>query len=34
MKASIIGTAAVAAFMITFYTTGGLVAVGTLAINL
>jgi SecD/SecF fusion protein len=34
MKASVIGTAAVAAFMITFYTTGGLVAVGTLAINI
>lgn len=34
VKASIIGTAAVAAFMITFYTTGGLVAVGTLAINI
>jgi SecD/SecF fusion protein len=34
VKASIIGTALVAAFMITFYTTGGLVAVGTLAINI
>jgi len=33
-RASIIGTAAVAAFMITFYTVGGLVAVGTLAVNL
>jgi SecD/SecF fusion protein len=34
VRASIIATAAVAAFMITFYTTGGLVAVGTLAVNL
>jgi len=34
VRASIIGTAAVAAFMITFYSTGGLVAVGTLAINI
>src|SRR5207245_318774 len=34
MRASLIGTAAVAAFMITFYTTGGLVAVVTLAINI
>jgi SecD/SecF fusion protein len=34
VRAAIIGTAAVAAFMITFYTTGGLVAVGTLAVNL
>jgi SecD/SecF fusion protein len=34
VKAAVIGTAAVAAFMITFYTTGGLVAVGTLAINI
>jgi SecD/SecF fusion protein len=34
VKASIIGTAAVAAFMITFYTTGGLVAVATLAVNI
>jgi SecD/SecF fusion protein len=34
IRASVIGTAAVAAFMITFYATGGLVAVGTLAINL
>ena len=34
IKASVIGTAAVAAFMITFYATGGLVAVITLAINL
>jgi len=33
-RASVIGTALVAAFMITFYTTGGLVAVGTLAINI
>jgi len=34
VKAAIIGTAAVAGFMITFYTTGGLVAVVTLAINI
>jgi len=34
VKASIIGTAAVAAFMITFYSTGGLVAVFTLAVNI
>ncbi len=34
VKASIIGTAAVCAFMITFYSTGGLVAVVTLAINI
>jgi SecD/SecF fusion protein len=34
VKASIIGTALVAAFMITFYTTGGLVAVVTLAVNI
>ena len=34
VRAAIIGTAAVAAFMITFYTTGGVVAVGTLAVNL
>jgi len=34
VKASIIGTAAVCAFMITFYTTGGLVAVTTLAVNI
>ena len=34
VKASIIGTALVAAFMITFYTTGGLVAVITLAVNI
>ncbi len=34
VRASIIGTALVAAFMITFYTTGGLVAVFTLAINI
>ena len=33
-KASVIGTVLVAAFMITFYTTGGLVAVGTLAVNI
>ena len=33
-KAALIGTAAVAAFMITFYTTGGLVAVFSLAINI
>ncbi len=34
VKATIIGTAAVCAFMITFYSTGGLVAVVTLAINI
>lgn len=34
VRASIIGTAAVAAFMITFYTTGGIVSVITLAINI
>ena len=34
VKASVIGTALVAAFMVTFYTTGGLVSVVTLAINL
>jgi SecD/SecF fusion protein len=34
MWASFIGLAVVAAFMVTFYTTGGLVAVGTLLINL
>ncbi len=34
VRASIIGLVAVAAFMITFYTTGGLVAVVTLGINL
>ncbi|MBI2517918.1 MAG: protein translocase subunit SecD [Opitutae bacterium] len=34
VRASIIGTAAVAAFMITFYTTGGLVSVITLAVNI
>ncbi len=34
VKAAIIGTAAVAAFMITFYTTGGFVAVASLAVNL
>jgi SecD/SecF fusion protein len=33
-KAAIIGTTLVAAFMITFYTTGGLVSVITLAINI
>ncbi len=34
VRASIIGTALVAAFMITFYSTGGLVAVVTLAVNI
>ncbi len=34
VRAAVIGTAAVAAFMVTFYSTGGLVAVGTLAINI
>ncbi len=34
VRASIIGISLVAAFMITFYTTGGLVAVATLAVNL
>ena len=34
IRASVIGLAAVAAFMVTFYTTGGLVAVITLAVNL
>ncbi len=34
MRATVIGTALVAAFMITFYTVGGLVAIGTLAVNL
>jgi SecD/SecF fusion protein len=34
VKASVVGTALVAAFMITFYTTGGLVAVASLAINI
>jgi SecD/SecF fusion protein len=34
VRASIISLALVAAFMVTFYTTGGLVAVGTLAVNL
>ncbi len=34
VKASLIGTAAVAAFMITFYATGGVVAVVTLAVNI
>ncbi|MBS0633412.1 MAG: protein translocase subunit SecD [Verrucomicrobia bacterium] len=33
VRASVIGAAAVAAFMITFYATGGLVAVASLAIN-
>jgi len=33
LKATVIGTALVAGFMITFYTTGGVVAVITLAIN-
>ncbi|MDB6128018.1 MAG: protein-export rane protein SecD, partial [Verrucomicrobia bacterium] len=33
VRASVIGTVLVAAFMITFYTTGGLVAVITLAVN-
>ena len=34
VRATVIGTAAVAAFMITFYATGGLVAVFALAINI
>jgi SecD/SecF fusion protein len=34
VRASVIGTALVAAFMVTFYSTGGLVAVITLAINI
>jgi len=34
MRAAVIGTAAVAAFMVTFYTTGGIVSVITLAINI
>ncbi len=34
VRASVIGLALVAAFMLTFYTTGGLVAVATLAVNL
>lgn len=34
VRATIIGTAAVAAFMITFYATGGLVAVASLAVNI
>ncbi len=34
VKAAIIGTALVAAFMITFYTAGGLVSVITLAVNI
>ena len=33
-KATIIGAAAIAAFMITFYATGGLVAVASLAVNI
>ncbi|MFA6287045.1 MAG: protein translocase subunit SecD [Opitutaceae bacterium] len=34
VRATVIGTTLVAAFMITFYATGGLVAIGTLAINI
>ncbi|MES1194703.1 MAG: SecD/SecF family protein translocase subunit, partial [Opitutus sp.] len=34
VRATIIGTAAVAAFMITFYATGGLVAVASLVVNI
>ncbi len=34
VKAALIGTAAVCAFMITFYSTGGVVAVITLAVNI
>ncbi|MBI2497988.1 MAG: protein translocase subunit SecD [Opitutae bacterium] len=34
VRASIIGTAAVCAFMVTFYATGGLVAVFSLAVNI
>ncbi len=34
VRATIIGTVAVAAFMITFYATGGLVAVASLAVNI
>ncbi len=34
LKAAVIGTVLVAAFMITFYTVGGLVAVGALAVNI
>ncbi len=34
VRATVIGTALVAAFMITFYATGGLVAIATLAVNL
>jgi SecD/SecF fusion protein len=34
VRAAVIGTAAVAAFMITFYVTGGVVAVLTLAVNI
>lgn len=34
IRATVIGTAAVAAFMITFYATGGLVAVVSLAVNI
>ncbi len=34
IRATVIGTAAVAAFMVTFYATGGLVAVASLAVNI
>lgn len=34
VKASIIGTALVAAFMVTFYTTGGIISVITLGVNI
>ena len=34
VKAAVVGTALVAAFMITFYTTGGLIAVASLAVNI
>jgi len=34
VRATVIGTTLVAAFMITFYATGGFVAIGTLAINI
>jgi SecD/SecF fusion protein len=33
VRASVIGTVLVAAFMITYYTVGGIIAVGTLAVN-
>jgi len=33
VRAAVIGTALVAAFMITYYTVGGVIAVGTLAVN-